>query len=816
MQVSTTSARRGGYRLPLILALLLILLAFASSAWASGWPPFAREDKVVVARGGQVSVLVGGATSVLANDFDIERDRMIAILIRDVKEGELTLNENGTFLYVHGGKKKQKDEFKYVAFDGTGYSRETSVKIAIEKVANNPPFTIGSPGDQAAREGVLFSLELARHFGDSDEGDSLRFSASGLPGGNRLRIDPQSGVLSGTPNESDARDDAYNVRITATDNAGADVDLEFPLTIFRNARADLELTASVAVNPVTVGEAAQWNINIMNRGPSDLDEGELVAQWTTNGPNLSLVSPPNCTLSGNNSKTPTLRCSIDGLPASSSASFDIRGTQNGDGDNSLIAVAVADDPNLANNAILTGAVVVTAFSEGPTQIIDGSASSVDSGDLNGDGEIDVVVSSGQTVIYFNSGNRTVITPGLSLGSGSGGNAVATLDWDGDSDLDIAVAGMNTRAGRIYLNDGAGNFPNTVDLNVAGLGVVTAAAAADFDQDGADEVVLAGTGNAILLRSSGPTGFASSALPASSGIDAAVADVNNDGLDDIIVVQAVNRLVRVMTNSGDGRSFSNLTLDRGSVAGATPADVDRDGDIDLLLAIDDGELEVPDSKVVYQQVGGGFSAGTMLGASPLSKMLAADINKDGVPDAIAINASGVHQIYRGIPSGGFSLAAEQIVSEGMQQGVLVDFNGDDSIDLIFVGSGAGVMEIHANNGAGRLGRGDRSAPVISLNGEASMTLAAGEAYTELGATATDDIDGDLTELIAISGNVNTNVIGTYSVTYTAADKSTNSATVSRSVQVGVNQGTGGGGGGGAGPLFLISLLILLTVRRRYRA
>ena len=795
------------------IVLLLLSLAMVTELWASGWPPFVRDDEIEVLRGGTATVLENGASSVLANDFDIERDPMTAIMTREPRHGELTLNPNGTFIYVHDGSKQKDDEFRYVAFDGTGSSREAKVKIDIEDVPNSPPFTTGSPPDQEALEGVFFRLALANYFGDADDGDTLRFSASGLPGGNRLQIDRNSGILSGTPNESDVRDNPYNVRVTATDLAGASATLQFRLTIFAESKADLDLSAGVAVNPVTVGEAVQWNIDVENRGPGELDQGELVVDWATSGPTLSLTTPEGCTLDGNDSTSPSMRCSISNLSAGSTVSFEILANQNGDGDSSLIAVVNSDDPNPANNSSVTGAVVVAAFSEGPTQIINNAALDVDSGDLNGDGLTDVVIAAAETVVYLNSGSRSLTTPGESLGSGSGGNAVVVLDWNGDGSPDIAVAGMDSRAGRVYLNNGSGQFSDRVDLNVDGMGTVLAAVAADFDSDGSDELVLAGTGNATLVRISGENSFATSSLPASSGIDAAVADVNNDGLEDIVVVQSGNRLVRVMRNSGDGRSFADQSLNRGSVAGVTAADVDRDGDVDLLLAVDDGEVTAPQSKVVYQQSDESFSNDTNLGASPLSKMLSGDINADGIPDVVAINASGVHQLYAGLTSGGFSLLAEQIVSDGMRRGVLTDFNGDGSPDLIFAGIDAGVIEIHANNGIGRLGLGDRVAPEIFLNGEASLTLASGAVYEELGATAMDDIDGDLSNSVVVSGTVNTGAIGTYTLTYTASDKATNSASVQRTVTVGVNQGTGGGGGGVIGPLFVVFLMMFATVRRR---
>lgn len=797
------------------IALLIVSLVMVTELWASGWPPFVRDDEIEVFRGGTATVLVGGARSVLANDFDIERDPLTAIVTRQPKHGELTLNPDGTFIYVHDGDKKDDDEFRYVAFDGTGSSREAKVRIEVEDVPNNPPFTTGSPPDQEAIEGAFFQLALAGYFGDIDEDDSLRFSASGLPGGNRLQIDPDSGMLSGTPNGSDVRDNPYNVRITATDRAGASASLEFRLTIFADSRADLNLSAEAVINPVTVGEAVQWNINVENRGPGDLDQGELVVDWASSGPTLSLTASQDCSLSDNNTSSPSMRCSITSLPAGNTFSIDVLANQSGAGDSSLLAVVSSDDPNPSNNSMVSGAVVVEAFSEGPTQVIDSAALDVASGDLNGDGLMDVVVAAAETVIYLNSGSRSLLTPGTSLGSDSRGNAVVMLDWNGDGILDIAVAGMDSLAGRVYLNDGIGQFSDTVDLNVSGMGTVLAVAAADFDSDGADDLVLAGTGNATLARSSSEVGFATSPLPATSGIDAAISDVNSDGLDDIIVVESGDRTVRIMRNSGDGRTFENQSLDQGSVAAATPQDMDRDGDIDLLLAVDDGELAVPESKILYQEPDGSFSIGANLGASPLSKMLSGDIDDDGVPDVVAINETGVHQLYRGLQSGGFALLPEQIVSNGMRRGVLIDFNSDDSLDLIFAGIDAGVVEIHANNGIGRLGLGDRVAPSITLIGESIVALASGDEYIEMGATATDDIDGDVTESIVINGSVNTTTIGTYTISYTASDKATNSGTVQRTVQVGVNEGTGGGGGGMAGPMFGGLLLLLATLRRRYR-
>lgn len=796
----------------LVIAISILVLR---QAQASGFPPFPSSDSIEVIQGGTVSVLTNGFTSVLANDFDFERDPLTAVLVGNVKHGELTFNADGTFVYRHDGKDQKKDGFTYRAFDGTRFSRNASVNIEIVGPGNTPPFSLGSPPAQEAVEGVLFRLTLANYFADLDEGDTLRFSATGLPGSKRLVIDPVTGVLSGTPAAADARDNAYNVTIIATDSGGLSASLGFSLTIYADNRADLAVLANLSANPVTVGESAQWNIVIENLGPSGLDQGELVAQWRTSGPALALSAPQDCTITANNSEDPSVRCPLTALVAGSSKTIVVRGSQSAGGDNSLIATAVSDDPISGNNSTLIGAQVVDRFSEGPTQILSSPGSGIASGDLNGDGHNDLVVAAGQTTIFYNSGNRTVITPGTSLGAKSGGTAVVIVDWNGDNSPDIAVAGMAGQAGRIYLNDGNGNFVNTIDLQYANSGTVVAAAGADFAQDGFADLVFTGTGGSHLLRNTGQSGFSVTTLSAGPGTDVSIADTNSDSFADILVVESGDRSVRVLRNSGDGRNFASQRLQRGSVAGVSGADLNGDGRTDLLLAIDGGNLTAPESKILYQNPDGSFPAGAKIGASPLSKMLAGDVNGDSLPDIVALNEAGVHQVYLGLAGGGFALSEEQIVSSGMRRGVVLDFNNDQSLDLIMAGRDSSVVEIHANNGIGRLGRGDRVAPVVLLTGEATVAIPAGGFYEDPGATATDDIDGDLTTSVVTSGSFTTSVVGTYTLNYSVSDRAGNVGSATRVVNVGVNQGVGGGGGGVMTPWTLVLQLLLLvaTVGRR---
>lgn len=76
--------------------------------------------------------------------------------------------------------------------------------------------------------------------------------------------------------------------------------------------------------------------------------------------------------------------------------------------------------------------------------------------------------------------------------------------------------------------------------------------------------------------------------------------------------------------------------------------------------------------------------------------------------------------------------------------------------------------------------DITKPVVTLKGAAKDTISLQGTYTEQGATAEDEEDGALTP--TISGTVNVNMTGTYTITYTATDAAGNAGTATRTVIV----------------------------------
>lgn len=78
--------------------------------------------------------------------------------------------------------------------------------------------------------------------------------------------------------------------------------------------------------------------------------------------------------------------------------------------------------------------------------------------------------------------------------------------------------------------------------------------------------------------------------------------------------------------------------------------------------------------------------------------------------------------------------------------------------------------------------DNTAPVITITGDNPATVEAGDTYADAGATANDNVDGDVTGSINTVSTVNDTTLGMYTVTYTVSDTAGNLAQAVRNVNV----------------------------------
>jgi prepilin-type N-terminal cleavage/methylation domain-containing protein len=74
------------------------------------------------------------------------------------------------------------------------------------------------------------------------------------------------------------------------------------------------------------------------------------------------------------------------------------------------------------------------------------------------------------------------------------------------------------------------------------------------------------------------------------------------------------------------------------------------------------------------------------------------------------------------------------------------------------------------------------PVITILGNNPTNINVNSTYVDAGATALDDVDGDVTSKIIATGTVNPSVVGSYTIAYTVKDSSNNTATETRTVNV----------------------------------
>lgn len=137
-------------------------------------------------------------------------------------------------------------------------------------------------------------------------------------------------------------------------------------------------------------------------------------------------------------------------------------------------------------------------------------------------------------------------------------------------------------------------------------------------------------------------------------------------------------------------------------------------------------------------------------------------------------------------GYMTLPGEEYVEEGYT--AIDDYDGDIT-DKVQVRTENDVVYYTVKDSSGnettverQIVRTDITPPTITLKGDTSITIDAGTSYEEPGYTANDNIDGDITDKVEISGSVNIYHAGTYTLTYTATDSHGNKATVERTVVV----------------------------------
>ncbi|MCR9245327.1 MAG: VCBS repeat-containing protein [bacterium] len=232
-------------------------------------------------------------------------------------------------------------------------------------------------------------------------------------------------------------------------------------------------------------------------------------------------------------------------------------------------------------------------------------------------------------------------------------------------------------------------------------------------------------------------FTSQSLPVGTRPDEiALADVDRDGdLDFVVATDAINNSVELWRNDGAGNfTFANAIPVAPQTRSVVLHDFDGDGDNDLAVATGSAIAILPNLG------GGAFGVATFypVGLNPRG-LTVADFDGSGTPDlAVANRDSNSVSVLMNAGGGTFTVGVPIVVGTEPRNVIAADFNRDGTPDLAASNHRSRDVSVLYNNGNGTFGAGPR--------------LPVGANVRPEWVTAADtDLDGDL-ELVVALGEV----------------------------------------------------------------
>jgi len=240
-----------------------------------------------------------------------------------------------------------------------------------------------------------------------------------------------------------------------------------------------------------------------------------------------------------------------------------------------------------------------SFSAHATTPSFGAGSSVDVslGDIDGDGDLDTVIAnySGQAqTVWVNDGagnfGAHAVTPTFGVGNSYD---VPLGDIDGDGDLDVVVANSAGEAETVWVNDGSGSFTAHPTTASFGGGNTVDIALDDIDGDGDLDVFVANVSQpAALWLNNGAGVFADSSQSFAGGdtYGMRTGDVDGDGDIDVLMARVTDQAETVWLNNRfavAGNDVVGTLEDTPVVVNVLTNDADADSDTLTVSAKTDG-------------------------------------------------------------------------------------------------------------------------------------------------------------------------------------------------------------------------------------
>lgn len=332
----------------------------------------------------------------------------------------------------------------------------------------------------------------------------------------------------------------------------------------------------------------------------------------------------------------------------------------------------------------------------------GGFPSIAFGDIDGDNDEDLILAVMQAgfsevYVYQNDqpGFKQISNPSLKIEASA---KLKLVDVDADNDLDLFI----TRPAALYLNDGNGSFSLKDSTNIFQSGAEATVTAGDIDGDNDTDLIISGgfinfnTGtqvnnlHTIIYKNDGIGNFTavgSNPLTPMWKGDILISDLDGDQDQDIVLTgndAQEQPLLQMLKNDGSGNfsPFNNLFIPKVGNSAIGVADIDNDGDNDLMFG---GDYELPQATAINNafllenEGQGTFIRKKTNAFNYTAPLTSGDLDGDGDPDIIF----GDGRVYINDGTGHFDINFNLAFDTRRGDVALADLNGDNKPEIIGV-------------------------------------------------------------------------------------------------------------------------------------